>query len=382
MFQVERYIIALIELGIKNETVINIIKNCSSADIAGLFEGITPSVFLNIMDLLVCIEYFKQKEEVSEALKNADDILEKNKEHNIKTAIFSQINYPANLYNTTNPPAVLYYKGADPSNDFDKAFACVGTRKPTSFAFNAINYLVPQWVNEGITIISGLASGVDRLSHIACLEAGGKTIAVLAQGLDKPVYPKENRNLAERILNEGGILISQYPVGTRAEKYRFIDRNRILVGLAKATIVFECEVKSGSMHSADFSKELGIPVFTPDPGISTSTDQSGNRYLLENNLASSIPDGTRFEVPIIKTGYEVVCSKMSNNTIKNMYLKSLLYNSEDLNILKKTFSTLNQDSTQTTLSYAFLGEYISDGILKINDVIKILVDALSQRDLE
>lgn len=378
----ERYIIALLELGIKNKTIINIIKNCSSADIAGLFEGKTPDVFFNDMDLLVCLEYFKQEKEVFEALQNADNILLKNQEYDIKTAIYNQENYPKNLSQTENPPAVLYYKGTDPNNEFNKAFACVGTRKPTSFAFNAINYLIPQWVNEDITIISGLASGVDRLSHIACLEAGGKTIAVLAQGLDKPIYPKENKNIADRIIKEGGILITQYPVGTRAEKYRFVDRNRILVGLAKATIVFECEVKSGSMHSADFSMELGIPLFTPDPGTSIAEEQSGNRYLLDRKLASPIPDGTQYELTIHKTGYKIIKPRINNDTIKKMYLKSLLYNAKDLNILEKTLTFINPDTLQTTQPTDLLEDYISDDALTTSAFIKVLGFGIIKHNLE
>ena len=102
------------------------------------------------------------------------------------------------------------------------------------------------------SIISGLACGVDKLAHQACISAGGKTVAVLAHGLDI-IYPKENKTLAERILKSGGILMSEYPVGTKADRFRFVNRNRIIVGMSRAVIIYECDEKGGTMYNVEFA---------------------------------------------------------------------------------------------------------------------------------
>lgn len=105
---------------------------------------------------------------------------------------------------------------------------------------------------ENFSIISGLALGIDAESHKACLNVGGRTIAILAHGLDM-IYPRENIELSKSILNNGGTLISEYPVGTKPDKFRFVDRNRIVSGLSKGTIVFETKEKSGTMHTVDYT---------------------------------------------------------------------------------------------------------------------------------
>ena len=163
----EKYYIALYKLGIKNELLLKAITEYDTDFIIHLFEGNTD-IFLTNIEWLEYKNIFEDHSSLLNALEAAETILQINKQNEIHTALYATINYPHNLMSMDNPPAIVYYKGANPNRNFEKAIACIGTRKPTRFGFNAINYLIPQWVNEGFAIISGLAAGVDRLAHISC----------------------------------------------------------------------------------------------------------------------------------------------------------------------------------------------------------------------
>lgn len=371
----ERYYIALFKLGIKNEMLLRAITEYDSDSIISLFRG-NSDIFLSNLEWVSYKDTFLSQDKLVAALKEADEIIKVNEDNNIKIAIYSKYNYPRNLMRIENPPAILYYKGANPNVGFDKAIASIGTRKPTHFGFNAINYLIPQWVNEGFAIISGLAYGVDRLSHIACLTSKGKTIAVLAHGLDR-VYPKENIKLAEAILENGGTLLSEYPVKTRAEKYRFINRNRLIVGLSKAIVAMECEEKSGSMHSIEFAKEQKCPIFCPDPGVSSQESLSGLKYILEKNIGVAIKDGRDYEGTIIKAGYDVKESRLSNDCIRELYLRSILIGVEDNMLLKKSLEEIgmnyHSDFIDLDILYSYIKSFILKQNIKITDIINILI---------
>lgn len=210
-----------------------------------MFENKNQNLFEKYLDLLPYYDLFSDSAAVASSLSKADDILAKNKKLGIKTTYLTASSYPKEIALLSNPPAILYYKGGEFADISSKSIACVGTRKPTKLSYNAVNYLIPQWVHEDCSIISGLACGVDKLSHQSCISAGGKTIAVLAHGLDT-IYPKENAALAKRILETGGILMSEYPVGTTPDRFRFVNRNRLIVGLSKVVVIYECDEKSGT----------------------------------------------------------------------------------------------------------------------------------------
>lgn len=243
-----RYVIALSELGIKNNNLISLLLE-HSLEIEDMFDE-SRHVFDNNLDLMIYFDMFNNEAKVSEALSKADTILYRNKELGVKTTYYTASTYPIELAKIDNPPAIIYYKGAEFNEISDKTIACVGTRKPTRLSYNAANYLIPQWVKEDCSIISGLACGVDKISHQACITAGGKTIAVLAHGLDM-IYPKENLSLADRILESGGILMSEYPVGTKVDKFRFVNRNRLIVGMSRAVVIYECDAQGGTVHNVE-----------------------------------------------------------------------------------------------------------------------------------
>ena len=372
----ERYYIALYELGVKNGLLIKAITEYSSDTIISLFEGNT-NIFLTNIEWLPYKEIFEDSFKVADGLKKADEIIMLNKKNEIHTALYSSANYPHNLMHIDNPPAIIYYKGANPNNGFDKAIASIGTRKPTRFGFNAVNYLIPQWVNEGFAIISGLAAGVDRLSHIACLMEDGKTIAVLAHGLDK-VYPASNRKLAEQILSKNGTLISEYPAGTKPDKFRFVNRNRLIVGLSKVTIAMECDEKGGSMHSIEFAQKQKCPIFCPNPGIEIKKEQTGLKYILDNKIGTMIKSGTDYQNVIKAAGYELEMPPMNTQYIKEQYLKALIVGIEDDAIIKASVEKLDLIYVFDFINRHILSNYLLDFVKQteypINDVINTFIE--------
>lgn len=368
----EKYYIALYKLGIKNELLLKAITEYDSDFIIHLFEGNTD-IFLTNIEWLEYKNIFEDHSSLLNALEAAETILQINKQNEIHTALYATINYPHNLMSMDNPPAIVYYKGANPNRNFEKAIACIGTRKPTRFGFNAINYLIPQWVNEGFAIISGLAAGVDRLAHVACLAEGGKTIAVLAHGLDM-IYPASNRKLAEKILLCDGTLLSEYPVGTKPDKFRFVNRNRLIVGLSKVTVAMECERKSGSMHTIEFAQKQNCPIFCPDPGDNPKETQSGLKYILDNNIGSLIKNGLDYQNVIISAGYNIEHPSMNAKYIKEQYLKALIAGIEDDLIIKSIFEKIGLNYTSDCSCLINLNNYLLDFIQNTGYPIQTIID--------
>lgn len=318
------FAIALKELGMKDDLIIDIITRYNKQQLKDLFVHKDLSFFRSDLRLVQYSERFTSSE-LENALQRALEIIKKNKINGIQTIIYNDKSYPQNLKNIENPPPVIYFKGKRPNNTFSKSLACVGTREPSKFSINATNYLIPQWVNEEFIIVSGLAAGVDTLAHISCLESGGTTVAVLAHGLDS-IYPKENEQLAQKIVDNGGTLISEYPAGTKPDKFRFVNRNRLIVGIALGTIVFEMKIKSGTMHSVDYTLEQGKPLFCPNPGNEINENLDGLRFIMKNKSAISIANGSSFEIPIFRLGYKLKHNPVHMMKIKETYVKSILSN--------------------------------------------------------
>lgn len=358
----ERYIIALQQLGIKNEILIKLVTQYSSSDIELIFKDFKNSIFLTNIEFANQSGIYDNTDNMPSALEYADGILDKNQELGIKTAIYGEENYPYNLQQIKNPPVLIYYKGAEIKETCKKAVACVGTRKPTKISYNVMNYLIPQLVEEGYTIVSGLALGSDRLAHISCLSSGGNTIAVVAHGLDQ-ISPKKNTRLAEEILGNGGTLVSEYPIGVKPENFRYINRNRIIVGLSKGIIIGECAIKSGTMHSVEFSREQQKPIFCTSISDNVTIEQEGVKELLEQEIAIKIPNGRAYNIIINKTGYESEKEQLSIDYINGIYIKSLLWNLLDnKKLYDKFILSVNQN-------------YLDKDIIKNNEYREMLYDS-------
>jgi len=172
---------------------------------------------------------------------------------------YSDAEYPPVLRETARPPFLLYYRGGLP-NPGEPLLGMVGTRYPTGKGLEETERLAGQAAAAGISVVSGLARGIDAAAHWGAVRAGGKTWAVFGNGIDS-VYPIRNRALAVRILETGGGLLSEYPPGTEPLRYRFPERNRILAGLCRAVLVVEAPRESGALITTDFALDEGRDVF-------------------------------------------------------------------------------------------------------------------------
>jgi DNA processing protein len=180
------------------------------------------------------------------------------------------------------PPEKLHFIGILPERRLPSV-AIVGTRKPTRYGKEVTHQLAFELAKRGVVIVSGLALGVDGLAHQAALEAGGTTIAVLANGLPD-IYPATHKSLAERIVKQGGAIISEYEPETQAWPNQFLERNRIVSGLADAIIITEAASKSGTLNTAMHALDQGKEVFVV-PGNITSPMSSGCNALLKQGAS-------------------------------------------------------------------------------------------------
>mgnify|MGYP002413141880 FL=1 len=173
-------------------------------------------------------------------------------------------------------PRKLFIRGELP--DYQLGIAIVGTRKPTADGRQITTELATRLTEKGAMIISGLAHGIDGIAHEAAVKAGGTGVAVLANGLDT-VYPSSHRSLADRLLASGGALVSEYEPGTPPLQFRFLERNRLVTGLADKVIVTEAGLRSGTMNTVGHALEQGKDVYAV-PGPITSAMSAGCNALI------------------------------------------------------------------------------------------------------
>jgi DNA processing protein len=170
--------------------------------------------------------------------------------------------YPRLLLEIPDPPPVLYYNGTVDrleNQGHVPAIAIVGTRDPSDYGRRWTRKLSAALAQAGFLVVSGLADGIDTEAHTSCLNAGRRTIAVMATGVDV-IYPAFNRNLSQRIINQG-LLLSEYPAGTQPDRVNFPRRNRIIAGLSRATLVLEAPQKSGALITARLANDYGRDVY-------------------------------------------------------------------------------------------------------------------------
>lgn len=175
-------------------------------------------------------------------------------------------------------PEKLYFIGNLPEKRIPTV-AIVGTRKPTAYGREVTYKIASDLARKGIIIVSGMALGVDGIAHQAALDAGGKTIAVVGNGVDI-IYPATHRNLARDILAKGGAIISEYEPGTEARSFQFLYRNRIVSGLSDAIVITEAAIRSGTISTAMHALEQGREVFVV-PGNITSPLSAGCNNLIK-----------------------------------------------------------------------------------------------------
>ncbi len=206
------------------------------------------------------------------------------------------IEYPRLLLETASPPPVLYYRGEvqlEENQGIKPLVGIVGTRRPSDYGRRWTRKISAALARNGFTIVSGLAEGIDTEAHQACLEAGGRTIAVLGTGVDV-VYPPRNRDLYKQILT-GGLVLSEFPAKTPPDRSHFPRRNRIIAGISRAVLVMEAPTKSGALITARFANEFNRDVYVL-PGSLDNSLSLGCLGLLSKGASIILSEGHLLEM--------------------------------------------------------------------------------------
>ncbi len=204
--------------------------------------------------------------------------------------------YPRLLQEIPSQPPILYYRGhveLRENRGITPLAAIVGTRHPTEYGCRWTRKISATLAQHGFTIVSGMAAGIDAEAHRGCLEAGGRTIAVLGTGVDV-IYPRSNLKLYERILQQG-LVLSEYPPGTKPDRGNFPARNRIVAGLSRAILVMEAPTKSGALISARYANDFGRDVYAL-PGSLDNEQSLGCLGLLNRGAHVILSEGHLLEM--------------------------------------------------------------------------------------
>ena len=222
----------------------------------------------------------------------------------IKRIQLGDDNYPEKLKNIYCKPQNLYLIGNEDLLNC-KSIAIIGCRDCTDYGKKNSYKFGYELAKKGICVISGLARGIDTFAHIGALKAKGKTLAVLGCGLDI-VYPPENVSLYQEILKNGGAILTEYPIGTKPEKYNFPARNRIISGLSDGVLVIEAKKRSGTSITVDHALEQGKDVYAIPGNISSISSYGTNELIKEG----AIPVTTIEDIMIWEMGAGVFVTKM------------------------------------------------------------------------
>ena len=241
----------------------SVIYNLKEKDFLRI-KGIGEETIRNLLD-----EKIKQ---------NIDKHINFMKKNNIDIISINDENYPKMLKHIYDSPISLYIRGNHKILN-TKCIAIIGCRELSDYGKKATKYFAYNLAKRKLTVVSGLAKGIDSYAHIGTLSATGNTIAVVGNGLDT-IYPMENVYLANEILKNNGAIISEYPLGTKPEKMNFPARNRIISGLSKGVLVVEAKEKSGTLLTVDFAIEQGRDVFVV-PGNINSLNSVGTNDLIK-----------------------------------------------------------------------------------------------------
>ena len=236
-----------------------------------------------------------------------DKVWEKIESQGIKILTWGDEAYPARLKEIDQPPPVMYIRGEYLPDDLF-AVAIVGTRKVTPYGRQVTEEIASFLAANGMTVISGLARGVDAIAHQTALKAGGRTIGILGSGVDK-IYPPEHRGLAEQMIARGAI-ISDYAIGTPPDASNFPPRNRIISGLSLAVVVIEAAETSGALITAEFAAEQGREIFAVPGSILAPQSKGTNRLIQKGAQPLLTPDDLMQALDLTRIGAQKSARKI------------------------------------------------------------------------
>lgn len=223
------------------------------------------------------------------AFEAADAVMDRVERDAIRVLSTRDEAFPARLRSIPDAPVVLFVRGSVEAVADAKSIAIIGTREPTPFGKKAAHRCAQRAAECGLVVVSGLAIGCDTLAHRGCLEGSGRTVAVLAHGLDQ-VHPASNRKLADEIGGTGGALVSEYAPGTPPRRNYFVERDRLQAGLSAGVLVIETDVDGGTMHTVRFAQEQRrlLACIDHPPEHADAPKAQGNRQLIGDGTAQPI----------------------------------------------------------------------------------------------
>ncbi len=260
---------------------------------------------------------------------NAEEEIKFIEKYNIKPLFLSDKDYPQRLLNCYDSPTLLYYKG-DADLNTSKIIAVIGTRNNTDYAKQVTDILIKELKEQNVTVVSGMAYGVDSIAHKAAIKNGLPTIGVLAHGLDQ-IYPPQHAGLAKDMLKHNGGLLTEFRSKTKPDKHNFPTRNRIVAGMCDATIVIETGIKGGSMITAELANGYNKDVFA-FPGKVTDTKSAGCNYLIKTNKAILLTDAQEL---IELMSWEEKTQKTKSNIQKELFIELSADEKTIVDILKE-----------------------------------------------
>ncbi len=324
------------------------LNGLSEYDITALLEQ-----FDNISDIYMCKEFDNIvgikpniKERLrSKDLKTAKEIYETCEKKSIKILTFDMSEYPDSLRLIENPPYVIYLKGEILNWDRLLTIGVVGTRHCTDYGISATKKICTGLAEKGVTIVSGMARGIDSAAAISALSVGNKTVAVLGCGVDV-VYPPENTNLMQKII-ENGAVISEYPPGTQPNGRNFPRRNRIISGLSRGILVTEAPKKSGALITANYALNQGKDIFAVPGSIFKETCMGSNELLTSSAKAVSSAEDILCEY--VYEISRIAPIKSKKRTIFKDSKKEKVNNEIKISIDDKKYSSLSEEEKSIVL---------------------------------
>ena len=256
--------------------------------------------------------------------------------------------FPAQLAAIHQPPQQLYCRGQIELLQHPLLLAIVGSRKANSYGKQSLQHLLPPAIQRGVVTVSGLAFGIDALAHRHSLNAGKPTIAVLGSGVDDDsVYPRNHLKLAHDILQHGGLIISEHPPGTIARPYFFPIRNRIIAGLASATVIVQATIKSGSLVTARLALDEGRDVAVVPGPITDPLSFGPNMLLRQGAIPLTSPEDV-YELLNLQANQTIPLPKMELTPIQQQVLTALAAEPKHIDTISEA-AHLNPQATSIAL---------------------------------
>lgn len=284
-----------------------------------------------------------------------DNIKENLLKNNIGYVCFDDDEFPKNLKNIYNSPNILFYKGNINIVNKGINFSVVGARKATNYGINCSKYISKELSKNKINIVSGLAIGIDSYAHIGSIEGGGKTIAVLGSSVDN-ILPRKNIELSNKILENDGLILSEYNINSNVYKSNYVERNRIISGMSDGVLVIEAAKKSGALITVEFALEQGRDVFAVPGNINSPMSEGCNKIIKEGaKLVEKIED--------ILQEYKIV----------NIENKENLKKYANINLNERSKAILNAINNKGILHIDEICDNTSMDIKYINSILNELV---------